>query len=322
MVMPGVPYPRAHRADIRAAPMAGEKRGMPWISTVLSPLNFFSIHDFPVMPNYPPVVHLRALGTWTSRLLLAVARRIVTPWVEPIQDCRARIGLPRGGNPLFEGQFSPHGTLALFSPILGPPQADWPVKTRATGFIFDNRTLPMPDDVAAFLDAGEPPIVFTLGSSAVGSPGTFYEESAKAARLVGRRALLLVGKDENRPRETTGPDIFIALVAPHEHVFPRAAAIVHHGGVGTTGQALRSGRTELVVPFAHDQPDNAFRVSNLGVARVCYPKHYSAARVASRLRALISDKHYSERAAEMGTRIRAEDGAKAACDMLLSPGSS
>ena len=109
--------------------------------------------------------------------------------------------------------------------------------------------------------------------------GDFYEESLKAARLLGRRAVLLVGSRPGRlPVGPLGSDAWACAYAGHAQLFPRAAAVVHQGGVGTTAQALRAGVPMLVVPFAHDQPDNAARVRRLGVARVLSRRAYRAAR--------------------------------------------
>src|SRR5262249_35745081 len=157
--------------------------------------------------------------------------------------------------------------LAMFSPVIGPPQADWPPKTTQTGFPFYEGDGELPPEVAAFLDAGDPPIVFTLGSSAVGAPGVFYDESVGAVRRLGGRAVLLVGRHADRPvTEALPGSILVVDYAPHAPLFRRARAIVHHGGIGTTAQALRAGRPMLVVPHAHDQQDNARRVARLGVA--------------------------------------------------------
>jgi rhamnosyltransferase subunit B len=111
--------------------------------------------------------------------------------------------------------------------------------------------------------------------------------------------------------------MLIVDAAPHELLFPRASAIVHHGGVGTTGQALRSGRPMLVVPFAHDQPDNADRMRRLGVARVLYPRRYTHARAVDQLRALLTERTYADRAETVGRIVRAERGVEQACEIIL-----
>ena len=301
-----------------AAPLVAAKLKLPWVSTVLSPLSFFSSYDFPVLPNMPSAIVLRHLGPWTGRLLMTIARRITAPWVAPVHAFRAELGLPRGADPLYEGQFSPHGTLALFSRLLGDRQRDWPANSRVTGFPFSNGAIPMPAELSAFLDAGEPPVVFTLGTSAVSAAGSFYDESAQAIAELKCRAVLLVGRHpENIPRHLP-PHVMAIDSAPHDQLFPRAAVVVHQGGAGTTGQAMRAGRPELVAPHAHDQPDNAYRVKNLGIARVLYPTRYTASRVADELKTLLSEKRYIERADMVGRQVRAETGAESAVAAMLA----
>ena len=138
-----------------------------------------------------------------------------------------------------------------------------------TGFAFyDGRNeLEMPPELSRFLDDGPPPIVFTLGSSAVWVARDFYRESIAAAKLLGRRAVLLIGDDRNRSDEPLPPEVIAVNYAPFEALLPRACAMVHHGGVGTTSQGLRAGVPTLIVPFAFDQPDNAAHAERLGTSR-------------------------------------------------------
>jgi len=171
--------------------------------------------------------------------------------------------------------------------------------------------------VERFLEAGEPPIVFTLGTSASSAPGSFYRESLDAARAVGRRALLLVGRQDQALLAEPLPAGLLAVdYAPHQLVFPRAAAVVHHGGVGTTARALAAGRPMLVVPHAHDQPDNAHRVARLGLARVLDARRYRARRAAAHLRALLADGRYRDAGDRARAVIATERGADAACDVI------
>ena len=157
-------------------------------------------------------------------------------------------------------------------------------------------------------------MVFTLGSAAVYLAGNFYAESARAIQQLGRRALLLVGK--NPPPANLPPSILAWDYLPYASIFPHASAIVHQGGVGTTAQALRAGRPMLVVPFAHDQFDNAARVTRLGVARTLSRSRYRAKHVGRELVALLDPASYAQVAATVGTRIRAEQGVLAAGDAL------
>ena len=302
-----------------AAPCIVEKIGIPWVSTMLQPLGFFSIYDPPVLAPAPFFSKLRFLGPMFYRPLFGLAKWSVRSWCEPLRRFRADLGLPPSTvHPLLEAQHAPALVLAFFSELLAAKQRDWPPQTRITGFPFYDREgdSGLAPDLVRFLDAGPPPIVFTLGSSAVMDAGTFYHHSAEAAKVLGRRAILLIGKDaRNRPANL--PDGIAAFdYAPFSELFPRAAAIVHQGGVGTTGQAMRSGRPMLVMPYAHDQPDNAERVTRLGIARTIKRRHYTPAGVAKHLRILLGDPEYARRAAEVGSRMAAENGVHSACNAL------
>jgi rhamnosyltransferase subunit B len=301
-----------------AGPVLAEERGIAWLSLVLAPMSFFSSHDLPVFPPAPWMKNLERVPG-AGRALVSGVKRFTRGWTEPVRRLRADLGLPPGGDPIYEGQFSPFGTLALFPRPLATPQPDWPARTTVAGAVFFDRPggAALPDDVARFLDDGPAPIVFTLGTSAVSAAGRFYHESAEAARRMGARAILLVGRDpRNQPSGALPKGVIAAEYAPHSEVFPRAAAVVHQGGAGTLAQAMRAGRPMLVVPWAHDQPDNAYRVTKLGGARTLYPKRYRAAIVEKHLRALLEDPSYAARAAEVGRDVRAEDGVATACEVI------
>ena len=233
---------------------------------------------------------------------------------------RSEIGLPPAvDNPLVEGD-SPSLVLALFSKVLADRQPDWPPQTIQTGFPFYDRDGAgaggLPPELARFLDDGPPPVVFTLGVTAAMVAGPFFEHSIAAAQRLGRRAVVIVGKG-GRDRPSSVPDgIAVFDYAPFSELFPRAAAVVHAGGIGTSGLAMRSGRPMLVVPHAHDQPENAQRLARLGIARSLSPRRYTPARVAAELGRLLDDPAFARRAAEIGENVRQEDGVRAACDAL------
>lgn len=302
-----------------AAPLVAQKLGLPWISTVLAPISFFSAHDLPVFPQSPWNKHLERIPG-AAALMARTARAVIRPWGAPVHALRRELGLPPGGDPVFEGQHSPHLVLALFSRLLAEPQPDWPANVRITGPIPYNGQAaerPLPPELETFLDDGPSPIVFTLGSSAVGAPGGFYRESIEAVRRLGARAVLLVGPyPENRPAGPLPDEVILVPFAPHAALFPRAAAIVHQGGAGTLQQALRAGRPTLVVPYANDQPDNAFRVARLGVSRTLPPRRYTARRVEVELRQILNDGTYRARAEAVAAELRAKAGAEAACEAI------
>lgn len=306
-----------HPASL-AGPIVAQERGLPWASTVLAPISFFSAYD-PVVPAPAPWLHaITSRSRRAARLFRWQTGRITRQWAEPVQRFRVARGLPAGEDPILAGQHSPHLVLGLFSRLLGDPQPDWPANVVVTGGILYNGAGPRVLDAPLrdFLDAGDPPLVFTLGTSAVGAAGTFYDVSADVARRLGRRAVLLAGRhQENRP-PMSGADIFIADFARHDALFPRAAAIVHQGGAGTLHQALRSGRPMLVVPHAHDQPDNAYRAQRIGVARTLRPSQYRADRLERTLTALLTEPAYQDRAATVAGVVEAEPGADGAAQAI------
>lgn len=301
-----------------AAPLVAGTTGVPWVSTELQPGAFVSAYDPPVLAPLPALAKLRPLGPRFHRAIFHGARLLARSWSGPVYELRKDLGLPPSRDPLFDGRHSPRLVLALFSEVLAAPQPDWPPNTVVTGFPFyDPPEATLDPALAAFLEGGEPPVVFTLGSSAVRDAGTFYEESVAAARLLGRRAVLLVGADPvNHPRADLPAELLAVPYAPYGLLFPRAAAIVHHGGVGTTGQALRAGRPMLVMPFGADQYDNAARAVRLGVARTIARRRYTARRVAAELAALLNEPRYRERAEAVEARVRRENGVHIAVDLL------
>jgi UDP:flavonoid glycosyltransferase YjiC (YdhE family) len=300
-------------------PVVAQRRGLPWVSSVLAPISFFSAHDPPVLPQVPALYHLQRRSVRLSRLLYRVASSRMQKMMAPVYRLRAELGLPRGAQPLLAGQHSPAMVLALFSSALAKPQPDWPPNTRVTGFAFYDRRdffgeTEIDPELKQFLDNGQPPIVFTLGSSAFWVAKDFYRDSIKAAQALGERALLLIGHARNLPTENLPDGVAAFEYAPFGELLPWARAIVHQGGVGTTGQGMRSGRPVLVVPHAHDQFDNAARVVRSGCGLMIARPRYNARSATKELQALLEREDYSLRAAEVGRQVQNENGAGAAAD--------
>lgn len=297
-----------------AGPILAEKSGIPWISTILAPISFFSIYEPFAPPQAPGVSKLLRISPLLGRIYVNIGKRITDRWVGPIYKLRSELGLPKGKHPVFEGQHSPSLVLALFSKVLGAPQHDWPPQTVITGFPFYDRKdeSDISPELEKFLDDGAPPVVFTLGSTAIFVAEDFYRESIAAARLLKRRAVLLIGDARNMPKEALPDSIAAFDYAPYGQILPRAAAVVHQGGVGTTGQTLRAGVPALIIPFNHDQPDNALRIARLGVGRTISRNRYTAANAARELDKLLTDKSYTEKAAAIGRVVQSEDGARTA----------
>jgi UDP:flavonoid glycosyltransferase YjiC (YdhE family) len=302
-----------------AGPIVAEVTGIPWASYVLAPLSFFSAFDPPVLPPYPRLARADKVAGM-GRVIKRVARFVSRKWPEPIYELRHELGLERGPNPLFDAKHSPHLVLALFSRVLGEEQKDWPANTLIAGFCFydsDAGNAKLPPHLEEFVAAGEPPVVFTLGSAAVLAAGDFYEVSAKAAKRLGVRAVLLIGSDpRNKPSTALPKSICVAEYAPYSALFPRASLVVHQGGVGTTAQCLRAGRPMLIMPYSHDQPDNARRMRRLKLSRTIQKAAYKPWRVVRKVAAMLEKPKYATRAEAVAAQLAREDGVKAACDAL------
>ena len=298
-----------------AGPLLGRKTGTPWISTVLAPMSFVSAYDPPVPPFWQWLRKLSVLGPEVMGFLLRTMQK--TYKAKQVAEFRDELGLPDVGNPMFEGQHSPTLVLALFSEIFGRAQPDWPPQTRITGFCFydGNQEAQMPPELARFLDNGAPPVVFTLGSSAIWVARDFFRESIDAAKRLGRRAVLLIGDERNLPPSL--PEGIIAVdYVPYQQLLPRACAVVHHGGVGTTSQGLLAGVPTLIVPFAFDQSDNAEHAYRIGTSRTLYRNQYTATRVANELNELLRHPYYSRKAMEVSRHLKQENGPSRAADLI------
>lgn len=299
-----------------AGPILAQKTGLAWASQVLSPISFLSPYDETVLPPLPWLRRLHALGPRVYGAVLGLAKRAARRLTAPVNDFRRSLGLRSVRDPFFDDKHAPQLVLAMFSRLIGTPRPDWPPQTALTGYAFYDGDEPeLSPDLQAFLDAGTAPLVFTLGSAAVFDPGSFFIESAAAARALRRRAVLLVGPEPSA-MPLAHADIGVFPYAPFSKLFPRAAAIVHQGGSGTTAQAMRSGRPMVIVPYAHDQPDNALRVSKLGVARTIRRGHYSAGSAARELRRLLEDAMVPGRCAAVREQLLHEDGAATAADAI------
>jgi rhamnosyltransferase subunit B len=298
-------------------PMVAEQRRLTWASVALAPLSFLSVHEPLEISGHEFLSSLTYHALWLRKLFGMLGRAKTRSWVKPLMDFRRELGLPPGAHPLFEGQHSPHLVLALFTKLLAAPQPDWPARTTITGYCFHDRKSgheSLGSALEAYLDAGPPPLVFTLGSTAVLDSGDFYEESAAAARALGRRAVLLSGKSP--PRGVQGPDVHIADYAPYSLLFPRSEAVICSGGIGTVGQCLKAGVPFVVVPFGNDQPDNAARCLRLGVSRTLPKKHYRRDRAAETLGGILGDPTARGRSREAAGVISGENGVQTACDAI------
>ena len=299
-----------------AGSIVAARTGIHWVSVALYPFTLASDYEqllFGTSPSNHPVI------ATAYKLNLNLTRQWSRYLTKEAQWLRKKLDLPPGKNILFEDHHSPDLILALFSSVFATRQSGWPPQTRITGFPFDDELISgggLPHKLARFLDDGPPPIVFTLGSDSIYDTGSFYVESVVAANLLGRRAILL---GPGIPSHTlpNNANVISVEYAPYGELFSRAAAVVHHGGIGTIALAMRAGRPMLMLPgFAIDQPDNAVRATNLGVARMLTRYEYNAFSAAAELAHLLNDPSYVEKAVEIRRVVRSEDGVGAACDEI------
>lgn len=309
---------------LNGAQLAAERTGLPWIRLALSPIHLQSASAPSLTPPLPYVPEPRGVADLArNRLLREVLRQRLALKLRPVRRFRESVGLPSSRFDSYLDCGGPNhadAVVGFYSRHLAPRQGDHPANCQIVGFPFDCYGLPevgLQPDLDAFFDAGEPPVVFTLGSFATESAGSFFAESLATARRLGRRALLLAGARETpRFAPLVGAGEHVCAYAPHGRVFPRCAAIVHHAGMGTAGQALRSGRPQLAVPFFGDQPDIAARLVRLGVAEQLLPSRYTSETAASALRRLLA--RPPDTCVSLAAAVEAEDGAGRLADMVLA----
>jgi UDP:flavonoid glycosyltransferase YjiC (YdhE family) len=308
-----------------AARIAAEKLGVRTATLLLSPLAFFSAEDPPHLFDLPWLPRFRQLfGARATRAVIDMGRLQSRRLTRKISDFRRRVNVPMpAGDEVIDGPLRADRIFALYSPLLGPLPADAPRQSSIAGFAFYDgeagEATALAPDLEEFLSYGPPPVVFTLGSSGVHSAGRFYEEAAKATRALRKRALLLVGADADaKSKRLASEDMFIAGYAPHSQVFPRASAIVHHGGIGTVGQAMRAGKAQLICPMFADQRDNAERLSRLGIGTRLDHRRFTAERAAAVIDRLLGDFGVASRAAAIAASVTEEDGAGFVADQIAA----
>ena len=304
-----------------ATPLVCKTLNKRWLSTALSPMVFMSANDPPILSSAAWLKQLHGYSKTLYRGLLWILKIVTKSWTKPLYEfcITHKLAVP-DDNPLFDGQFSPYGTLAMFPACIAQPQRDWPAHTTVTGFpLFsaeeaDSETLAR---LEKFLQSGEPPLVFALGSLAVNIATGFFETSSVIARQLGQRAILVVGaQDDNLKQIEPGDDLLIIHYVAYDKLFPHARVIIHQGGIGTLAEAIAAQRPMLIVPFGFDQFDNAERAERLGIAKTLSRTAYNLANAAPLIDMLATEPHYQQRAAEIGASIRNDHAIEHACAVI------
>jgi rhamnosyltransferase subunit B len=268
------------------ARIAQEKLGVSLATVHLQPSLLRSVID---PAHFSPDILASLPQSFRKPYLHLVDRLLVDPLLaKGTNGFRAKLGLPPVKRFLNSWIHSPQRILGFFPDWFAQPQPDWPPRVALTGFpLWDQGDVGAPNpELSAFLAAGPPPLIFTAGT-AMAHSASFFRVSAELCRTTGRRGLFLTRFPDQLPASLP-PGVAHFDYVPFSRVLPYAAALVHHGGIGTTAQALSAGVPQLVVPLAFDQPDNGWRVCRLGVGAVLPPKSYTPGNARVRLEKLLT----------------------------------
>jgi rhamnosyltransferase subunit B len=297
------------------ARVAQDKHGIPLASAHLSPSIFQSVHEMPELAG------MRLIPKWAPQSVKGLVWRFANGMLDSIiapalNELRADLNLPPVKNIVRDYWHSPTLTIGLFPDWFGRPQPDWPAQLRLSGFpLYDEpEVTPISPGLDDFLRVGEPPLAFTPGS-AMWQAHRFFAASVETCVRLNRRGLLLTRHTDHLPRHLPAGVIHVPY-APFSQLLPRVGAFVHHGGIGSTAQALAAGVPQLVTHFTHDQPDNAARVKRLGVAETVAASGYSADAAVPRLRKLLTSPSVARACREVKSRFIGVDALGQTCDLI------
>jgi rhamnosyltransferase subunit B len=294
-----------------AAHIAHEKLGFPFITIHLQPAAFRSVYEFPMSPIPLPPFVIRGLFTLIDALLLD---KLFAP---NINRFRQSLNLPPIKKIFGGWMHSSQKNLGLFPDWFAQPQPDWPPQTQLTSFVYYDKqsgSEGLSTDLETFLHTGSAPIIFTAGT-AMKHADQFFLDCMEACQLLGQRGILLTQHPEQLPPELPqGVQHFAYL--PFSEVLPRALALVHHGGIGTTAQALAAGIPQVIRPMAHDQPDTAARVEKLGIGATLNPKQFNTASLAKKLNSLITSQVVSDRCKFYADKIHPDQSLDETCTII------
>jgi rhamnosyltransferase subunit B len=290
-----------HRFDLLLAPctafaarMLRENHRVPLITVHLQPAVMISAHEMPIL--FPGMQFFHQLPLHLRQLLLRLPNPVdhyAGPWVA--KACASR-GIRAPRQLWWDWSHSPDGTLCLFPEWFAAPQPDWPRPRLQWDFPLEDLASEqaMPLALQRFLEQGPAPLVFTAGSANIQAQ-TFFQRAIHSALQLQRRAVL-VTRDLSQLPSDLPPSIHAVSYAPFSTLLPHAAAFIHHGGIGTLSQGFAAGLPQLIVPMAHDQPDNAWRIERLGAGLSLSPNRFSVKRASHAIDRLLSTPHFAQRA--------------------------
>jgi sterol 3beta-glucosyltransferase len=270
--------------------------------TPLLPTRAFAAPSWPIQRN------LGGLHNYISGMAML---QVIWMWYRPfVKEFRQRLGLSTNGSAGLYHSLRSTPMLSAYSPSIIPRPPDWPKSVHVTGYFFlESQAEWQPStELSAFLEAGDPPVYIGFGSMGGRNPEQLAKLVSEALARSGQRGLLLTGWG-GLCTELVPDNVFVVDAVPHSWLFPRMAAVVHHGGAGTTAEALRAGVPAVIIPFVFDQPFWGARIKALGLGPDPIPlKKLTADALANAIRIAVTDSDIRQRANACGEAIRAEDG--------------
>jgi sterol 3beta-glucosyltransferase len=291
-----------------------EKLNVPTFAVFPAPL-YSPTKEFP-----SPFLPFRNLGLFNKLSHQIFAKMGPAMYRNPINQFRKDVLglLPAKGENILHGK--PITKLYSYSESVVPRPADWDESSVVTGYWFlDAPASWQPDpELVRFLQEGSTPVYIGFGSMFMNGGKQKTEIALEALTLSGQRGILATGWG-GLTGENTSKDIFVLDAVPHDWLFPKVAAIVHHGGAGTTGAALRAGKPQIICPFVGDQFFWGRRVADLGGSPLPIPQtKLTAEKLADAIKYAIANTKLQQRASSIGETIRAENGVEGAVNLILS----
>ena len=271
-------------------------------------------------PRFSPLGHMTGLPRFVKRFIWrTMDRKFLDPlYTVPFNQIRAGLGLGPVTRMFHQWLHQADAALCMAPAWFCERQQDWPAQLVMTGFPLaeHGENQPMQDQLTRYLDAGAAPVVITAGTANAVSHA-FFSAAIEACRLLGKRAIVITADARQLPPDLP-EGVIHAPYAPFAALLPRAAAFIHHGGIGSVSQALRAGVPQLIQPMAFDQFDNASRVVQLGAGRELLPRQFTPARVARELKALLADAAAQASCKRCADALQDANGITQACDVLVA----
>lgn len=269
-----------------AARLAREKLGVPLVNVHLQPACFLSVYDTPVF--FTGGGWLNRVPRWIKQCVFALPNPVVAKLMPSLRQACKELGVPPPRRPVPDWMHSPDANIALFPDWFAAPQPDWPPHTEAVGFPLEDLKghFTLPPDLQRWLAQGTKPVLYSPGTGNAQAK-KFFQEGINACAKLGLRALVGTRFPDQLPSPLP-EDVRHFEYLPFSELLPQVSVLVHHGGIGTMSQAFAAGVPQLVMPMAHDQPDNAARMAKLDAGEFLSPRQFTAGNVAAALKRLVS----------------------------------